>query len=95
MAVSPNAVAVPFSGSVSASSGGSLAGTAGSLHDALAAFGAALGQQLDQFQPPTRSEDDTRKPDRPAPQITVNARTNADPYEIGREIAWQLRTSGR
>ncbi|MGX4737107.1 phage tail tape measure protein [Kitasatospora griseola] len=26
------------------------------------------------------------------PSITVNARTSADPYEIGREIAWQLRT---
>ncbi len=95
MAVSPNAVAIPFSGSVSASSGGSLTGTAASLHDALAAFGAALGQQLDQFQPPARSEADASPPDRPAPQITVNAKTNADPYEIGREIAWQLRTSGR
>ncbi|MFD8318916.1 phage tail protein [Kitasatospora purpeofusca] len=30
-----------------------------------------------------------------APQITVNARTEADPYEIGKQIAWELKTSGR
>ncbi|WP_441248939.1 phage tail protein [Kitasatospora sp. McL0602] len=29
------------------------------------------------------------------PSITVNARTNADPYEIGKQIAWELKTSGR
>ncbi|MFJ7250757.1 phage tail tape measure protein [Kitasatospora sp. NPDC098652] len=29
-----------------------------------------------------------------APSITVNARTGASPWEIGREIAWQLRTGG-
>ncbi|MER5862206.1 phage tail tape measure protein [Kitasatospora sp. NPDC002040] len=29
-----------------------------------------------------------------APSITVNATTNASPYEIGRELAWQLRTGG-
>ncbi|MFF2619831.1 hypothetical protein [Kitasatospora sp. NPDC058046] len=28
-------------------------------------------------------------------QITVNARTNADPHEIGKAIAWELKTSGR
>ncbi|MFB8167328.1 hypothetical protein ACFC60_05150 [Kitasatospora purpeofusca] len=27
--------------------------------------------------------------------ITVNARTNADPHEIGKAIAWELKTSGR
>ncbi|MGW2398500.1 phage tail protein [Kitasatospora sp. NPDC001664] len=30
-----------------------------------------------------------------APQITVQARTDADPYEIGKQIAWELKTSGR
>ncbi|MFI8263683.1 phage tail tape measure protein [Streptomyces sp. NPDC085665] len=29
-----------------------------------------------------------------APSVTVNATTNANPYEIGRELAWQLRTGG-
>ncbi|MFG2916261.1 phage tail tape measure protein [Kitasatospora sp. NPDC048298] len=29
-----------------------------------------------------------------APSITVNARTGASAWEIGREIAWQLRTGG-
>ncbi|MEU9047507.1 MULTISPECIES: phage tail tape measure protein [unclassified Kitasatospora] len=29
-----------------------------------------------------------------APSITVNARTEASPYEIGRELAWQLRVGG-
>ncbi|MFK0290323.1 phage tail tape measure protein [Streptomyces sp. NPDC090442] len=33
--------------------------------------------------------------DRATPSITVNARTEADPYEIGREVAWTLRTMGR
>ncbi|MFJ1754185.1 hypothetical protein [Kitasatospora sp. NPDC088134] len=28
-------------------------------------------------------------------QITVNARTDADPHEIGKAIAWELKTSGR
>ncbi|MCX4751440.1 hypothetical protein OG455_39080 [Kitasatospora sp. NBC_01287] len=28
-------------------------------------------------------------------RITVNARTNADPHEIGKAIAWELKTSGR
>lgn len=31
----------------------------------------------------------------PAGGITVNARTNADAYEIAREVAWQMRFSGR
>ncbi|MGW3072737.1 phage tail tape measure protein [Kitasatospora sp. NPDC001132] len=30
-----------------------------------------------------------------APQVTVNAQTNANPAEIGRELAWVLRTAGR
>jgi TP901 family phage tail tape measure protein len=30
-----------------------------------------------------------------AAPITVNARTDADPYEIGKAIAWEMRTSGR
>ncbi|MQS39927.1 hypothetical protein FFZ77_31415 [Streptomyces katsurahamanus] len=29
---------------------------------------------------------------RPAPNVTVHAETNADPSEIGREVAWILRT---
>ncbi|MFI1521664.1 hypothetical protein [Kitasatospora cineracea] len=32
---------------------------------------------------------------RSAPQITVNATTNANPHEIGKAIAWELKTSGR
>ncbi|MFJ7275325.1 hypothetical protein [Kitasatospora sp. NPDC098663] len=33
--------------------------------------------------------------ERYGPAITVNARTNADPHEIGKQIAWELKTSGR
>ncbi|MFF4815090.1 hypothetical protein ACFY2K_10935 [Kitasatospora sp. NPDC001309] len=33
--------------------------------------------------------------ERYGPRITVNATTNADPHEIGKQIAWELKTSGR
>ncbi|MFE2410847.1 hypothetical protein ACFXDE_21135 [Kitasatospora sp. NPDC059408] len=33
--------------------------------------------------------------ERYGPNITVTARTNADPHEIGKAIAWELKTSGR
>ncbi|MFJ1756014.1 hypothetical protein [Kitasatospora sp. NPDC088134] len=33
--------------------------------------------------------------ERYGPNITVNATTNANPHEIGKQIAWELKTSGR
>ncbi|MFJ2775691.1 hypothetical protein [Kitasatospora sp. NPDC087315] len=42
--------------------------------------------------PDTSSKAD---PGRYGAHITVNARTNADPHEIGKAIAWELKTSGR
>ncbi|MFD0400164.1 hypothetical protein ACFVHI_19040 [Kitasatospora sp. NPDC127121] len=33
--------------------------------------------------------------ERYGPRITVNATTNANPHEIGKQIAWELKTSGR
>ncbi|WP_043477494.1 hypothetical protein [Kitasatospora sp. MBT66] len=33
--------------------------------------------------------------ERYGPRITVNATTNANPHEIGKAIAWELKTSGR
>ncbi|WP_328953675.1 hypothetical protein [Kitasatospora purpeofusca] len=43
--------------------------------------------------PDSGSKDTGRE--RYGPAITVNARTNADPHEIGKSIAWELKTSGR
>ncbi|GGM39593.1 hypothetical protein GCM10012275_08080 [Longimycelium tulufanense] len=63
------------------------------LQGSMAEFGRSLRQQL---RVPAFEEDDRgSRPSPAAPQITVNAQTNANPYEIGREIAWQLKTSGR
>ncbi|MFC0547042.1 tape measure protein [Kutzneria chonburiensis] len=91
MDVSPGTFrAIPFSGSVGSAS---FTDTATDLHQALTDFGTQLGA-AGRVAPPDRQRSDAT-PARPAPQITVNAKTDADPYEIGREVAWQLKVSGR
>ncbi|MFD9687888.1 hypothetical protein ACFWXO_19265 [Kitasatospora sp. NPDC059088] len=61
-------------------------------------------RSLDSYGYGQRAAAGLRHPDTPSkggaserygPRITVNATTNADPHEIGKQIAWELKTSGR
>ncbi|MFJ9574326.1 phage tail tape measure protein [Streptomyces bacillaris] len=90
-AVAPMGYAAPLS--LGGAVGGAFSSMAAAF-DAGSRGGASVGD-LGNFERAANRAADGAVGRRAGATITVNARTDANPYEIGKAIAWEMRTSGR